>query len=149
VKTFVRLSLLALVVAALAFGLTRWLAPHPHADADEMAWMKTEFHLTPAQTAAIEKLHEDYSPVCMEHCRLIREARARLTALDAANQRATPDYAAAQAEMTRLKAVCHDATQKHLKAVAAQMSPDEGRRFLDLTIPKLAGQSHDAPLDPR
>jgi len=148
VKPFVRLTLLALVVAALAFGLTRWLSC-PHADADEMAWMKTEFHLTPAQTTAIEKLHEDYGPVCMEHCRLIRDARARLTTLEAANQRATPDYAAAQAEMTRLKAVCHDATRKHLEAVAAQMSPDEGRRFLELTLPKLAGQSHAAPLDLR
>jgi len=149
VKTFVRLSLLALVVATLAFGLTRWLAPHSHADDDEMAWMKTEFHLTLAQTAAIEKLHDDYNPVCMEHCRLIRETRTRLTTLEAANQRTTPGYAAAQAEMTRLKGMCHDATQKHLEAVAAQMSPDEGRRFLDLTLPKLAGQSHDAPLDPR
>jgi len=149
VKTFVRLSLLALVVATLAFGLTRWLGPHPHADADEMAWMTTEFHLTPAQTAAIEKLHDDYNPVCMEHCRLIREARVRLTTLEAANQRTTPDYATAQAEMTRLKAVCHDATQKHLEAVAAQMSPEEGRRFLALTLPKLAGQSHAAPMDMR
>jgi Spy/CpxP family protein refolding chaperone len=149
VKTFARLALLALVVGALAFALTRWLAPHPHADDDEMAWMKTEFHLTPAQTAVIKKLHDDYAPVCMEHCRLIREARIRLTALEAATPRNPADYAAAQAEMTRLKGVCHDATQKHLEAVAAQMSPAEGRRFLDLTLPKLAGQSHAAPMDMR
>ena len=148
-KTFVRLALLTLIVAALAFDLTRWLAPHPHADADEMVWMKTEFHLTPAQTSAIEKLHDDYNPVCMEHCRLIREARTRLTTLETSKQQATPDYATAQTEMTRLKGVCHDATQKHLEAVAAQMSPDEGRRFLDLTLPKLAGQSHAAPMDLR
>ncbi len=149
-KTFVRLTLLTLIVAALAFGLTRWMAcSHAGSDADEMAWMKTEFHLTPAQTAAIEKLHDDYNPVCMDHCRLIRDARVRLTALETANQRATPDYATAQADMTRLKGVCNDATRKHLEAVAAQMSPDEGRRFLALTLPKLAGQSHTAPLDLR
>ena len=149
-KPFVRLALLALVAATLAFGLTRWLACHDaDSNADEMAWMKTEFHLTPAQTAAIEKLHDDYNPVCMEHCRLIREARTRLNSLEAADRRSTPAYADAQAEMTRLKAVCHDATRKHLEAVAAQMAPGEGRRFLDLTLPKLAGQSHDAPLDPR
>ena len=106
-KPFVRLALLALVVGTLAFSLTRWLAPHPHADTDEMAWMKTEFHLTPAQTTVIEKLHDDYGPVCMEHCRLIREARARLTTLEAAKPRNLADYAAAQAEMTRLKGVCH------------------------------------------
>lgn len=147
-KTFVRLILLALAVGALSFGLTRWLA-HPHLADDEMTWMKTEFRLTPAQTAAIEKLHDDYNPVCMEHCRLIRETRGRLTSLETAGKRDTPDYAAALAEMTRLKGVCHDATQKHLEAVAAQMSPDEGRRFLALTLPKLADQSHSAPLDLR
>ena len=147
-KTFARLVLLALAVGAIAFGLTRWLAC-PHADADELAWMKTEFHLTSAQTAAIEQLHDDYSPVCMEHCRLIREAGVRLTAFDTASQRNSADYAAAFAEMNRLKGVCHDATQKHLEAVAAQMSPDEGRRFLDLTLPKLVDQSHAAPLDLR
>jgi Spy/CpxP family protein refolding chaperone len=149
VKPFVRLALLALAVGALAFGLTRWLAPHPHADGDEMAWMQSEFHLTPAQTAAIEKLQDDYSPVCMGHCHLIREARTRLTTLEAATPRNPADTAAAQAELTRLKAVCHDATRKHLEAVAAQMSPGEGRRFLDLTLPKLAGQSHAAPMDMR
>ncbi len=149
-KPFVRLALLALVVAALAYGLTRWLAcSHTGSDADELAWMKTEFHLTPSQTVAIEKLHDDYNPVCLEHCHLIRETRVRLTAIEAATPRDFAAYAAAQTEMTRLKAVCHDATKKHLEAVAAQMSPDEGRRFLALTLPKLAGQSHDAPLDPR
>ncbi len=147
-KPSIRLTLLALTVGAIAFGLTRWLVC-PHADADEIAWMKTEFHLTSAQTAAIEKLHDDYGPVCMEHCRLIREAGVRLTALETANQRNSADYVAAIAEMNRLKSVCHDATKKHLEAVAAQMSPDEGRRFLYLTLPKLVDQSHAAPLDLR
>ena len=149
-KTFVRFGLLALAVAALAFGLTRWFScPHTGSDADEMAWMKTEFHLTPPQTAAIAKLHDAYDPVCQLHCRLIRETRARLTAIETATPRRPADYAAAQSEMTRLKAVCHDATRQHLEAVAAQMPPGEGRRFLALTLPKLSVQSHDAPLDLR
>jgi len=149
VRTSVRLALLALAVGALAFGLTRWLARPASVEADEMAWLRTEFHLTPAQAAAIEKLHAAYDPVCTEHCRLIRETRARLRSLEPAGRRDAPGYAPAQADMTRLKAVCHDATEKHLEAVAAVMSPDEGRRFLALTLPKIAGQSHAAPLDLR
>jgi hypothetical protein len=148
VKVVLRLILLALAVGGIAFGLTRLLA-HPHAKTDEMAWMKTEFHLTPAQTAAIEKIHEAYAPVCMEHCRRIRDTRALLQSIETAGRLNTAEHAAALAEMIRLKGICHDATQKQLEDVAAQMAPAEGRRFLALTLPKLSDQSHDGPIDLR
>ena len=139
------LALTVAVLAAgfLAFGLTRWLArPAPVATTDnELAWMQSEFHLTPAQVATIEKLHDDYDPICMEHCAAIVRARKQLaTASD-------PD--AARAELARLETVCRDATQAHLQRVAAVMAPAEGARFLALTTPKVATQSHAAPLDLR
>lgn len=141
-KPFVRYLLLAVVAAALAFGLTyALLQPSaPPADMDELAWLQKEFHLTAAQTAAIDQLHDDYFPVCMDHCKRIVRAREALVA-------ATPsDRAAAEAELARLKTVCHDATLAHLKRVAAVMPPDEGARFLALVGPKVSGQNHDAPL---
>jgi Spy/CpxP family protein refolding chaperone len=129
------------MAALLAFGVTYIvLRPAASAGTDEIAWMQKEFHLTPAQTAAIEKLHEDYHPVCMEHCKLIMQARQKLAASPSVEK------AAAQAELTRLEAVCHDATQAHVQRVAAAMSPEEGARFLSLVGPKVSGQSHDAPL---
>ena len=137
-----RYALLVVAAAALAFGLTTvCMRPAHTADMDEMAWMQTEFHLTPAQTAAIEQLHADYEPICMDHCSLIAHARKDLASA------ATPEAkAAAQAELTRLEAVCHDATLAHVQRVAAAMSPQEGARFLKLVGPKVSGQSHDAPL---
>jgi len=139
VSPLLRYIFLAIIVAALAFGLTHILLHPAHdTEVDEMVWMKNEFKLTTAQSSTIEQLHDDYHPVCMEHCRLIMQARKTLTT--------AADHASAQAELTRLEAVCHDATQAHLKRVAAAMSPDQGERFLKLVGPKVSGQSHDAPL---
>lgn len=137
---------LALTVAVLAagllsFGLTRWLAAPAAAPDDELAWMQSEFHLTPAQVAAIDRLHDDYAPVCMAHCAAINRARAQLAT--------APDPAAARTELARLEAVCSDATQAHLQRVAAIMPPAQAARFLALTTPKVAAQSHAAPLDLR
>jgi hypothetical protein len=134
-----RYTLFAIAAAALAFGVTcALLRPAPTADADEIAWMQKEFHLTPTQTSVIEQLHTDYHPVCMSHCKLIKQARDKLSV--------SSDIATDQAELTRLEAVCRDATLAHLQRVAAVMSPDEGARFLALVTPKVSGQSHDAPL---
>lgn len=135
----VRHTLAAAAAAALAFGATLLCLRHA-ADTDEMAWLRSEFALNDAQTAAIEKLHDDYHSVCMAHCAAITKARR---ALDAATD---ADRPAAQAELARLEAVCHDATLAHLRRVAAMMPPNQAGRFLSLVVPKVSGQPHDAPL---
>jgi hypothetical protein len=136
------LFVVCVIVAGLAsFGLTRWIATPAVVEMDdEITWMRDEFHLSPAQTAAIEKLHDDYFPVCMEHCRLVGAARKSLAAAPAAEK------PAAQAEILRLETVCQDATRAHLQRVAAVMPPDEGERFLALVLPKLTHLEHNAPL---
>ncbi len=135
----VRYTLIALAAAALAFGVT-YLCLRPSADTDEISWMRTEFHLTASQVAAIEKLHDDYHPVCMRHCAAITKARSQFDAASPAEK------TAAQAELARLEALCRDATLAHLQRVAAVMPPAEATRFLALVQPKVSGQSHDAPL---
>lgn len=127
----VRYTLIALAAAVFAFGVTHFCLRPSSADTDEIAWLRTEFNLTPAQTVAIEKLHADYAPVCMAHCAAISEAREK---------------SAPPAELARLEAVCRDATLAHLQRVAAVMPPAERTRFLALVGPKVSGQSHDAPL---
>lgn len=138
-KRPILLIVCTLAAGLLAFGLTRWAcAPRMAGPGDEIAWMQSEFKLTPSQVAVIEKLHDDYHPVCMDHCKRILQARKNLAS--------APDKTAAQAELLRLEAVCHDATLAHLQRVAAVMTPDQGARFLSLVQPKVSGQSHHAPL---
>lgn len=137
----VRYLLLAFVAAALAFGVTYFALRPDNAPApDEMAWLQKEFRLTDAQLAAVSQLHDDYLPVCTDHCTRIVRARKALSAA------APADRPAAQAELARLEAVCRDATLAHLQRVAAAMPPDQGPRFLSLVGPKVSGQNHHAPL---
>ncbi len=138
-KRWALLFACALAAGLIAFGVTRWSCRASDLTGeDEVAWLRKEFRLNAAQTAAIEKLHDDYHPVCMEHCRRIALAKARLAA--------ATDPAPAKAELARLEAVCHDATLAHLRRVAAVMPPEQAERFLALVLPKVSGQTHDAPL---
>ncbi len=137
------------LLLALASGLAAFFTTHAFRSAgspgDEMRWLADEFELTPEQTAAIKKLESDYAPVCAEHCRRINETRARLDALETGGGRDSPDYAAARAQWAGLVRECNAATMRHLEAVAAAMSPGQGRRYLDLVVPKLARHEHAHP----
>ena len=135
-KRYATLLALAFAVATVSFFLTRGLMPR--AEEDQKAWLRREFKLNASEAAAVDKLQADYQPVCAGHCRLIMEARDRLGA--------RPDDAAAQAEVVRLEGVCHDATLKHLREIAAVMAPDQGRRFLTLVEPKVSRHQHEGPL---
>ncbi len=130
------LSVFAIGLAAAAFFLARGLAPQ--GDEDQQAWLRREFKLNPAQTAAVEKMQAAYQPVCAEHCRLIIAARDRLAA--------SPNDAPAQQEVARLEDVCQEATLGHLRELAAQMPPNQGSRFLALVEPKVSRHQHQGPL---
>ena len=135
-KRYLALIALVVAVAAASYALTRGLMPHR--EEDQMVWLQREFQLTASQTAAVEKLHAAYQPVCSEHCRLIMAARERMAA--------APDDSAARAEIARLEKICNQATLAHLREVAAQMAPEQGRRFLALVEPKVSRHEHQGPL---
>lgn len=118
------------LAATLAYALTQRLINR--GEEDQLDWLRREFHLSAEQTAAIARLQTAYAPLCAEHCRLIREAQSRA--------QPTP------AEIAQLEQVCHDATLRHLRDIAAVMSPAEGRRFLALVEPKVSRHGHQGPL---
>lgn len=134
-KRYLMLIALAVAVAAGSFALTRGLMPR--GEEDQMTWLAREFKLTPAQTAAVEKLQAAYQPVCARHCQLIMAARDRLAA--------SPNDPAVQAEAAGLVQKCQDATLQHLREVAARMEPTQGRRFLALVEPKVSRHAHQGP----
>ncbi len=136
---------LALVAAITAFAITRHRLSH--CMPDEMTWLRKEFVLTPVQIAAIEQLNTAYEPICADHCQRIGAARRRLHDLETTSNPppAPAELAAAQTNWQALCDECNTATRGHLEAIAAQMSPAQGKRYLDLVGPKLTRRNPGKP----
>ncbi len=113
---------------------------------DAMEWLRTDFHLDDRQFAAIRELHDRYSGDCDEHCRRIQEASRLKKALVAGGaDRAAVEEA--DRRMKELREICETAIARHVRQVAAIMSPGEGRRYLAIVLPKIANFDHMAAPD--
>jgi cyclopropane fatty-acyl-phospholipid synthase-like methyltransferase len=133
-KRFLPLAVVSLAAGAIAFGVTQWIR---HACCPgETAWLQQEFSLTDAQMAAIQKIRADYAPTCAGHCEKINAAKARLAAARSSGV-ASEAYLAANAELAALSRECAEATRHHLAEIAAQMPPDQGRRYLEMVTAKI------------
>ena len=130
------LILLAAVLAgALAFvGAYRaTLGPEccrNHPSAQQLGWLRQEYHLSASQFERIAQWHADYAPQCAERCRRIGIQRARLSALIQEARTPTPEVVEALQKTAALEAECRQATLAHIYAVAAEMPPEEGRRYV-------------------
>lgn len=143
-------ALIALLAAATGFtGYRLCSDPALHAAAargDTMEWLRADFHLTDAQLAQVRRMHEAYAGTCEEHCRRIQEAtRARATLEAARGDRAAME--AADARVRELRAACEGALTAHVRTVAALMSPEDGRRYLSLVLPRIAAFDHTGAPD--
>jgi len=110
--------------------------------ADDLGWLRDEFHLGDADMARVRQLHEGYMPQCTKMCALIAAKEAEVqTALGTG----TNVTAAAQQKLTELgelRAQCQAQMIQHFIAVSQAMPPEEGRRYL-AEMKKLTLGSHE------
>lgn len=143
--------LAALLIGALAFGVCYHFATRPMrelAERDGIGWLAREFHLDAAQTARVQKLHDDYDPRCEEMCRKVVEANAKLDRMISEHGELTPEIEAALRESAGLQAACRREMLIHIYAVAAVMPAGERERYLALMKPRVLapGLPHAAAL---
>jgi hypothetical protein len=147
------IAVLVLLAAATGFVCYRMSSePSLHAVAakgDAMAWLRMDFHLTDAQYAAILQLHEAYAGTCEEHCRMIREATKARDTLQSATNADPAAMRTAEQKIQELRTHCETAITRHVRQVAALMSPEDGQRYLALVLPKIADFDHQAAPDLR
>ena len=96
----------------------------------ELAWLKSEYHLSDAQFAEVVRLHDAYKPKCAEMCRRIDEQNARVQKLLAATNTVTPEIKQALAQAAQLRAECESAMMQHFYEVSRAMPSDQGKRYL-------------------
>jgi hypothetical protein len=98
--------------------------------ADDLSWLRDEFHLSDAEMARIQKLHEGYLPKCAEMCDKIAAKKSELEA--ALNSSTNINQVAQQklAELAALRAQCQSQMLQHFIEVSQTMPPEPGRRYL-------------------
>lgn len=132
-KHWIFTVLLALVAAAGSYAAF-YALNRPSAEVraaaqsgDALEWLRAEFKLNEDQFARIKAIHDGYGDVCAEHCRMIREAKQTRQSAE---------------EVARLEKVCVDSMTAHFERVAAIMTPEQGRRYLETVLPCVQGYEH-------
>jgi hypothetical protein len=98
--------------------------------ADDLAWLREEFHLSDAEMQRVRQLHEGYLPQCAEMCAKIAAKKTELqTALDNGTN-VTADAQKKLIELGELRARCQMQMLQHFVEVSQAMPPEQGRRYL-------------------
>ena len=98
--------------------------------ADDLAWLRTEFHLTDAEMARIRELHEGYLPKCAGMCAKIAAKKSELAAALNGATNAGPVVQQKLAEIAALRAQCQAQMLQHFAEVSRTMPPEQGQRYL-------------------
>lgn len=124
------LALGAVVFAGSAFVSRQICMRQMSNPADDLDWLRHEFHLTDAEMARIRQLHEGYLPKCGEMCARIAAKNEELAAaLDGATN-VTAAAAQDLRDLGEIRAQCQAQMLAHFMEVSQAMPPDEGRRYL-------------------
>ena len=98
--------------------------------ADDLAWLREEFHLTDADMAHVRQLHEGYMPQCAEMCAKIAAKKIELQTALANGTNVTADAQKKLIEIGELRAQCQTQMLQHFIEVSQTMPPEQGRRYL-------------------
>ena len=110
--------------------------------ADDLSWLKTEFHLSDAEMARIRQLHEGYLPQCAAMCAKIAAKKLEVQAALGNGANVTAAAEVKLHELAELRAQCQAQMLRHFIAVSQAMPPEQGKRYL-AEMKKLTLGSHE------
>lgn len=96
----------------------------------EIAWLKSEFHLSQDQVAQISQLHEEYVSACGERCQLICAKNEKLQQLLTSTNRMTAEIEKALKDAAQLRANCQTTMLEYCYQISRSMPPEQGKRYL-------------------
>jgi len=98
--------------------------------ADDLSWLRTEFHLGDAEMARIRQLHDGYLPQCAKMCALLAAKKSEVQTTLADGTNVTANAQQKLVELGELRAQCQAQMLQHFVAVSQVMPPEQGRRYL-------------------
>jgi hypothetical protein len=130
---FITLGVMAAAIAVFAgsFYLSRQVCVMQLANpADDLTWLRQEFHLNDAEMARIRQLHEGYLPQCAEMCRQIAAKKGEVDETLNGATNVSPVLEQKLVELAELRARCQARMLQHFIQVSQAMPPEQGRRYL-------------------
>ena len=110
--------------------------------ADDLSWLRDEFHLSDTEMSRVRQLHEGYMPQCARMCALIAAKNAEVQTALGSGTNVTAEAQKKLTELGELRAQCQAQMIQHFIAVSQAMPPEEGRRYL-AEMKKLTLGSHE------
>lgn len=138
--------LVALIIGIGAYYVTRSQQQSPDGGTlldsmPELGWLRDELKLNDAQFSKAGELHVAYRPQCVEMCRRISEAHARVEAIARVSREITPELEMAIREHARVHAECQEKMLDHLYQTAELMNDDQAARYLEMVLPSALGSA--------
>lgn len=98
--------------------------------ADDLSWLRGEFHLSDAEMAHIRALHEGYLPQCADFCAKIAAKKGELESVLGHSTNLTAAAQTKLNEIAALRAQCESNMLQHFVTVSLAMPPEQGKRYL-------------------
>jgi hypothetical protein len=124
------LTLAATVFAGSYFASRRVCVVTMTRSADDLSWLRDDFHLSGAEMARIRQLHEGYLPQCAKMCALLAAKKSEVQAALGEGTNVTVEAQKKMTELGELRAQCQAQMLRHFIAVSQAMPPEQGRRYL-------------------
>lgn len=99
--------------------------------ADDLDWLRQEFHLSDAEMARVRELHNGYLPKCAAMCARIAAKKADLEATLNNSTNLSADAQKALTELAELRAQCQAQMLEHFAEVSRAMPSEQGQRYLE------------------
>jgi hypothetical protein len=137
----------ALMLGAAVFAGSYFAGKHVSAiccakSADDLSWLRDEFHLSDAEMTRVRQLHEGYMPQCAEMCAKIAAKKSEVTAALGSGTNVTAEAQKKLKELGDLRAQCQAQMLQHFIAVSQAMPPEQGSRYL-AEMKKITLGSHE------
>ena len=123
----------ALALGAAVFAGSYFVSQHACSitrSADDLSWLRNEFHLSDVEMARVRQLHEGYMPQCAKMCALIAAKQAEVQASLGSGTNVTAEAQKKLTELGELRAQCQAQMIQHFITVSQAMPPEQGRRYL-------------------
>lgn len=98
--------------------------------ADDLSWLRDEFHLSDGEMARVRELHEGYLPKCAEMCAKIAAKKSELESVLGSGTNITAEAQIKINEVAALRAQCQSNMLQHFITVSQAMPPEQGQRYL-------------------